>query len=93
MSADDKKLTQADENSFAFDYFNLTVANPWWDSAMKQEKAGDKSLIEAIKGKAMRKVCDKYEISRGYGIRIVHQFLAELDPPEGVDPDDPERNV
>lgn len=84
MISPQRKLSPNEGNSFVFAYFDA-VTNPWWHSAMQQHYAGDDKLMNEIKKKAMRETCKNFGIAPEYGMQLVNEFIADLQPPKPVD--------
>lgn len=71
-------LTRDEEISFWFEYMMAAARGPWSDSALEQHEAGDDTLLNGIKRKAMKEGCAKFGISVESGNLIISQFFHGL---------------
>ena len=68
-------FTQEEKNSFV-DAYVIRLLNPWWASACEQYEAGDATLMEGIKKKAMEETCREFGIVFDEDVGIfVNQLL------------------
>lgn len=86
-SPERKKLTRNEKIDFWAAYMKA-VLNPWSDTAIEQQEAGDDTLIEGIKKRALRDTCAQFGVTWEQGVQIIAECFEFGEISDDTGPED-----